>query len=85
VLGGLVAGEGCVRWTERQERFSNGSPRLRFVFELSSASPDRPLLEALATVIGAGSIQDRGQRRAGWLPVRARGLCRSHDHEVTGN
>ena len=29
---------------------------------------DRPLLEALRTVLGAGTIQDRGRRRAGWQP-----------------
>jgi hypothetical protein len=67
-MGGLVAGEGCFRWTERRERFPDGSPRLRFVFELSLASEDRPVLEVLAVVLGAGSIQDRGERRAGWLP-----------------
>jgi hypothetical protein len=65
-LGGLVAGEGCFRWTQRRERFADGSPRLRFVFELSLTAEDRHLLIALQSFLGAGSIDDRGVRRPGW-------------------
>ena len=68
LLGGLVAGEGCFRSTARRERFPDGSERRRFVFEVSMASDDRPLLEALQLVLGAGTIQDRGRRRTGWKP-----------------
>src|SRR4051794_10582720 len=67
-LGGLVAGEGCFRSTPRRERFADGSLRLRFVFELSLRSQDRPLLVALQSFLGAGTIDDRGVRRPGWAP-----------------
>ena len=68
LLGGIVAGEGCFRSTERRERFSDGTARVRFVFEMSMTIGDRPILEALQAVLGAGSIQDRGSRRPGWRP-----------------
>ena len=38
------------------------------VFELTTTSTDRPILEALRAFLGVGSIQDRGVRRAGWRP-----------------
>lgn len=67
MLGGLVAGEGCFRRSERRERFRDGSPRIRFVFELSLAEPDLPLVEALQAMLGgAGTIRLREPRRPGW-------------------
>jgi hypothetical protein len=48
-----------------QGRVSATEVRVR---ALALASPDRPLLECLRAVLGAGSIEDRGQRRVGWLP-----------------
>lgn len=64
MLGGLVAGEGCFTETARRP----GTATRRFVFAMTLASHDRPLLEALRCFIGAGSIQDFAPRRPGWLP-----------------
>lgn len=47
----------------------NGSTRLAFVFVVTVAARDRPLLEALNTFPGFGSITDRGARRPGWQPT----------------
>ena len=69
VLGGLVAGEGCFRSTERQERFRDGTPRVRFVFELSMALVDASLVHALHSFLGgAGTVRTRSPRRPGWQP-----------------
>ena len=66
-LGGLVAGEGCFRRSERRERFPDGSARVRFVFELSLAVVDRPLIDALHSMLGgAGTVRVREPRRVGW-------------------
>src|SRR5581483_5297308 len=46
-LGGFVAGEGSFIITTRQPPFVDGSPRLRFVFQVAVADRDRDLLEAL--------------------------------------
>src|SRR2546421_6709829 len=46
-LGGLVAGEGCFGVTRSLPPFKDGAARLRFVFSITMASRDRPLLEAL--------------------------------------
>ena len=67
LLGGIVAGEGCFRRSERREAFSDGSARIRFVFELSLVTADRPLVEALQWALGgAGAIRDRPPRRSHW-------------------
>ena len=58
-LGGLVAGEGSFSVTRRLPPFVDGTPRLRFVFTVTMASRDRPLLEALGTFLSVGSIADR--------------------------
>jgi hypothetical protein len=52
----------------RRERSADGTPRVRFVFELSLTTSDRALLVALRSFLGAGTIEDRGQRRPGWSP-----------------
>jgi hypothetical protein len=80
VLGGLVAGEGCFRSTTRRERFADGSARVRFVFELSLATADRPLLVALQSFLGAGTIDDRGVRRHGWSPESRLTIASERSH-----
>jgi hypothetical protein len=70
-LGGLVAGEGSFVVTTAQPPFRDGAPRLRFVFQLSMATRDRLLLEAMQGFLGCGSISDHPPRRAGWEPISA--------------
>jgi len=69
-LGGLVAAEGSFT-TGRQGTYQDGSERLRFVFQVKMATRDRPLLEALRSFVGFGSINDQPARRDGWLPESA--------------
>jgi hypothetical protein len=68
-LGGLAAGEGSFHSTRQRRPLADGSPRLRFRFQVAMASRDRPLLEALQRFLGAGSITDRGPARAHWQPI----------------
>ncbi|WP_334142719.1 LAGLIDADG family homing endonuclease [Rhabdothermincola sp.] len=68
-LGGFVAGEGSFIITRQLPAFANGDPRLRFVFAVATAQCDRPMLEALQTFLGAGSVRDSPRRRPGWQPV----------------
>jgi hypothetical protein len=69
MLGGLVAGEGCFTLAAASPpKRRDGSPRLRFVFSISMASRDRPLLVALSEFLGVGSIQDALPRNERWLP-----------------
>jgi hypothetical protein len=67
-LAGFVAGEGCFMVTRKQPPFRNGDPRLRFVFAVKIARRDRPLLDALGTFLGEGSVRDSPARREGWQP-----------------
>src|SRR5690349_20054436 len=55
---GLVAGEGCFTFSRasRAPRV-DGSVRLRFVFELTMASRDRGIVEALRSQLEVGSIR----------------------------
>ena len=64
-LAGFVAGEGCFCITRKLPPFADGSPRLRFRFEVKVASRDRPILEALRRFLGFGSISDQAARQAG--------------------
>lgn len=66
-LGGLVAGEGSFIVTRKLPPFANGEPRLRFVFPVTMAVRDRPLLEALQVLLGHGSLYGRPAQKAGWL------------------
>ena len=69
-LGGLVAGEASFVICRRGTDFiATGTPRLRFVFVMTMASRDRPLLEQLETFLGAGSIVDTPARKAHWQPT----------------
>src|ERR1041385_7574882 len=68
-LGGIVAGEGCFCVSSRGDNFvRDGSARLRFIFTVTMASRDRPILEALHQFLGAGRRTDR-ETRAGCLPT----------------
>lgn len=68
-LGGLVAGEGCFCITRKLPPFADGSTRLSFRFQVTMASRDRPLLEALRDHLGYGSIHDTRPQRATWQPT----------------
>lgn len=67
-LAGVVAGEGSFL-AARAGTFADGSPKQRFVFSMTTASRDRPLLDALRTFLQAGSICDHPRRQPGWLPT----------------
>jgi hypothetical protein len=67
-LGGLVAGEGSFIATPKQPPFRDGSPRLRFVFSVTMATRDRPLLEALRRFLGFGNIRDVAPAKPGYEP-----------------
>jgi hypothetical protein len=67
-LGGLVAGEGSFVIARGRQTFADGSPRRRFRFELTMAERDRPMVEALRSFLGVGSIRDMPPSREGWLP-----------------
>jgi hypothetical protein len=67
-LGGLVAGEGCFTKSLVRPPRVSGAERLRFVFKVSMARRDRPLLESLRAFLGVGSIQDVPARSARWQP-----------------
>jgi hypothetical protein len=67
MLGGLVAGEGCFATVYRQANFRDGTPRLRFIFQVTMASRDRPLLKTLQVFLGAGRITDIQPRNPNWL------------------
>jgi hypothetical protein len=65
----VVAGEGSFVITTVEPARRDGSPRVRFVFDVTMASWDRPILVALRTVLGSGSLNDRPARRAHWQPT----------------
>ena len=60
----------------------DGSPRLRFGFSVDDGGADRPLLEALQTFLGVGSIQDQPPAVAHQLPIVH--VCASTRIEHTG-
>jgi LAGLIDADG endonuclease len=68
-LAGFVAGEGWFSISRRRERFTrDGSERLRFLFGVTVATRDRPLLEALQQLLGAGTIAEKPPSKPGHLP-----------------
>lgn len=69
-FGGLVAGEGSFIVTRGAGR-ADGSRSLRFVFQVSMATRDRPLLTELRSLLGFGSITDYERRKAEWQPMSA--------------
>lgn len=68
MLAGFVAGEGSFN-TSRERLFADGSPRLRFRFQVTVATRDRALLEQLRRLLGYGSITDRPPGRPGYQPT----------------
>src|SRR5262245_43279576 len=64
-LGGLVAAEGCFT-SKRRGTYADGSERRSYLFEMAMATRDRPLLEALQSFFGRGSVYDRAARKVGW-------------------
>ena len=69
MLAGFVAGEGSFIVTTRQPPFKDGTPRLRFVFQVTVAARDRPLLEQLRALLGFGSIRDIAPRNPAHQPL----------------
>jgi hypothetical protein len=68
--GGFVAGEGWFGCKRRPEPFvRDGSVRLRFVFGVTIAQRDRPILEALAAFLGHGAIRDKPPGKAHHQPL----------------
>ncbi len=76
MLAGFVAGEGSF-YTSRERTYADGSPRLRFRFQVTVASRDRHLLEQLQHLLGYGSITDRSPARPGYQPTSELRICRS--------
>jgi hypothetical protein len=75
-LGGLIAGEGTFVISPQKRPLADGSTKLRFRFEVGMADRDRPLLEALRSFLGVGSIRTEPPRGT-WQPV-ARYAINSH-------
>lgn len=66
-LGGLVTGEGSFIVT-RGPQLADGERALRFVFSVTMASRDRPLLLGLRDAIGRGSVRDSEPQKPHWQP-----------------
>lgn len=81
-LGGFVAGEGCFSIVASAKRYSDGSPRRRFLFQVTVALRDRPMLESLRAHLGFGSITDYAQRRENWQPQCSFRITSRHAHNL---
>jgi hypothetical protein len=69
-LAGLVAGEGSFSVTnDDPPTRMDGSLRRRFVFSITMASRDRPLLDAMHELFGVGSVRDQAAANERWLPT----------------
>src|SRR5262245_16992045 len=68
-LGGFVAGEGTFVDSPLGKTYADGTPRRRFVFQVTVASRDRAMLDALRAYLGFGSIQSRAPAREHWQPT----------------
>jgi hypothetical protein len=68
-LGGFIAGEGSFIITRQSRLAIDGTPRPRWVFQVTVATRDRHLLVALQQLLGVGSIADRSRRKAHWQPT----------------
>jgi hypothetical protein len=65
----LIAAEGCFL-KRSMSPYGDGSPRWRFSLQVTMAQRDLPLLEALRSFLGAGSVYgDARPKRPGWLPI----------------
>ena len=67
-LGGFVAGEGSFIVTTGA-KLADGSPRVRWVFDISVARRDQHLLVALQTFLGVGSVYMRPPRTPKLQPI----------------
>ena len=67
-LGGFVAGEGTFVNTPLRKTYRDGALRRRFVFQVTVATRDRRMLDALREYLGFGSIRDTPAERAHWHP-----------------
>jgi hypothetical protein len=70
-LAGVVAGEGCFTTVRQRRPYRDGTPRLKFVFSMTMARRDLPLLEALRAFLGYGAIQHYRRGRNHWQPTSA--------------
>jgi hypothetical protein len=69
-LGGFVAGEGWFSIVDRRVPFvRDGSPRRRWVFGVSVADRDQPMLVALKSFLGCGTLRRAHRRRSHHLPI----------------
>jgi hypothetical protein len=80
-LGGLVAGEGSFFITTRGT-FVDGAPRLRFVFQVSQATRDRHLLEALRCFLGYGCIYEQPPQHDGYQPMSVFAVASRKGHHA---
>jgi len=78
-----VAGEGWFSAKRRTGRFvRDGSTRLSFVFGVTVAQRDRPLLGALTAFLGAGSIRDKPARRSHHQPLSEFTIASMREHRT---
>jgi hypothetical protein len=83
MLGGVVAGEGSFCITRQTKRFvADGSIRKRFVFSVAMATRDRPLLEALHSLLGVGSLRDEPARSSRLQPVTTLTVNSARSHRA---
>jgi hypothetical protein len=68
-FGGLVAAEGTFTTSRLRPDRADGTTRTRFIFAITMAQRDRPLVVALRTFLGAGSLTDRPRRAERWQPT----------------
>src|SRR5690606_5338709 len=68
-LGGLVAAEGSFYISRLRPDRADGTPRQRFVFQLTMSQRDRSLVESLHSFLGVGTITNRAPRSSRWQPT----------------
>jgi hypothetical protein len=68
-FGGLIAGEGSYIETRNGDHFVSGEPRKRFVFSLTMASWDEPLVRGLQSFLGVGGVFSTPPRESHWQPT----------------
>ena len=82
-LAGVVAGEGTFVVTRNTPaHFADGTPRLRFVFQISMAERDVHLLRGLRDVLGFGSIRITPPAREHWQPIATYSVASRRAHHM---
>lgn len=81
-FGGLVAAEGTFTSSRLRPDRADGSPRTRFIFALTMAQRDRPLVLALRDYLGAGSVTDRPRRSERWQPTTTLTISGRRSHHA---